>query len=203
MDGFNPNVPPMPTPFPEPPSGNAASPLPFPAPAGPAPVSMAEPAGRPSREEMKAARARELQGVPFELRQEPKGTVLIKAQTFADRMLWLGVPSGLQAEISRIFNESRARSGNRNRTFEELMESSATDEAFANAICMAVFVEPRLVASEYELAQNPGAWVVEDVHISDRLRVLQWVTGTRDKEDLERVAEFQRRHSGMANPANR
>jgi len=177
----------------------APPPIPFP------PVVAAPPSGRPTREAMKAARLRESQGVPFELKEEPRGEVMIKAQTFADKTLWLGVPSGLQAQISQAFNQAQARQKNRkpDRTFDELMTLAAADEEFANAICMAVFVEPRLVASEYELASNPGAWVVDDIHLNDRLRVLQWVQGTRKEEDLQRVAEFQRRHTRVENSSDR
>ena len=39
----------------------------------------------------------------------------------------------------------------------------------ADAVCIAAFIEPKLVATEDELAANPGAYTVNDIAAEDRI----------------------------------
>ena len=167
-----------------------------------------QPLPRPTREQMAAARARERGGVPFMLHEEPRGEILVKMASIADRVLWAGVPAALQQQVMSSFDEQRAAAKQRGgkadvRTLYEMIEGEEKAEALANGVAMAVVVDPKLVATEADLATSPDAWVVTDLHINDRKRLLEWVVGTRSEEDLARVAAFQRRHSGMEDPADR
>ncbi len=63
-------------------------------------------------------------------------------------------------------------------TFDAFSERGRHLIEVANVFVIAAFVEPRVVATEAELAEQPGAWWIENIHTDDRIEFMQLSNST-------------------------
>jgi hypothetical protein len=129
----------------------------------------------------------------------------------AQELVWAGI------KVMRDERKRRERSGDDEIEPETLEESLAQSEKTmpaANAFCVASFIEPRLVATQREVAQVPGSWWVEDIHEDDRLAF--WIACNDSSSDqakrlkmfrpsgtIEASGFVQGAGSGTASPSTR
>lgn len=143
---------------------------------------------RPSRQQVAEMRRKEQEGVPFTLHRTG-GEAKVKVLSLTDHVTLLGIPPQLQGEVLEIFNET-AKVEKGQITIETITKNQERQERLANAICVVGFVEPRLVMTEDELDENdPDLWLVDDLHIEERVRYLNFVMG-RDTQSLKRLQTF-------------
>jgi hypothetical protein len=64
---------------------------------------------------------------------------------------------------------------------QALQESKSLRDA-VNAVCVAAWIDPVLVETDAELAQNSDAWLVDDFSVSDRWDAFQAITNSSSKE---------------------
>jgi len=75
-----------------------------------------------------------------------------------------------------------------------LAEAAARNDEIrkaANGFCIAAFIEPRLVATEAELAGNPGAYVVDDIEAEDRISFM-YACLDADSAQAKQLRPFRR-----------
>lgn len=79
--------------------------------------------------------------------------------------VWAGIKE-FQAEQQRISDEGEAQS------LLDAVKSNTRVLPAADALCIAAFIEPRLVAAAADLATHPGAYLVDDIEPEDRISFL-------------------------------
>lgn len=140
------------------------------------------------RERMLAGRAKRnesLREIRLDDASEDAGEeVIAKVRRFelGERAVYFGAPESMSKRISartkdyaRIMgkhNISMSAGANMSQlAFMLTMSQEPEFEAIANLVCLVSFVDPPLVETERELADNPDAWLVTDLTLGDRTSV--------------------------------
>lgn len=143
---------------------------------------------RLTRAQVRRLREMEMEGVPFYLHKTGMEAT-VKALSFADRTGMGGIDPSLQQEIQAGFNARGQNAGTKGISFEDMMRGVGNEERIANACCVAGFIDPPLVMREEELASNPDAWWVEDLHVEERRAYMSLVLG-QNPEEAKRITNF-------------
>jgi hypothetical protein len=83
-----------------------------------------------------------------------------------------------------------------------LAEAAARNDEIrkaADGFCIAAFIEPRLVATEAEVAGVPGAWCVNDIEAEDRISFL-YACLDADSPQAKQLRPFRRKPSQHVSP---
>jgi hypothetical protein len=156
-----------------------------------APIEIAPERPKLTRAQVLAIREAERnQGVDFELFKTGI-TAKVRDLPFTDKTLLSGIPVSLRAGINAAIAENSAKNGATGGSFtiEQAIKAADSDEQIANALCVAGFIWPRIVADESELDGSDDCWLVTDLHIEERRAYMTQVMRT-DRGDVARMATF-------------
>lgn len=182
------------TPFHVRPAGEAfAAPVP---PPPPEPVASAHPGPAdpsrflpPTRAHARAKRQEERDGYWMPL-DKTGGHLLVVPVSAADANTLIGLPSAAKETVLRVFREfNEVKAAESGDEFEKNLERLSS---LADAICLVAVKRPRLVATEADLGGDPEALVVTDLHIEERVKVLNFCMGRLGAEELKRIEPFRR-----------
>lgn len=134
--------------------------------------------------------------IDFELKATIPGFVgKVRRLSIVDRMAIGALPTVIQDRVVFLINAARGSSSdNAPLTLNRLMKSQGNNEDLANALCLAGFVYPRMVASEDE-ADNVESLYIGNVSIHDRLAYLSWCNGN-DETAGGRIEPFRYQPDG-------
>jgi len=137
-----------------------------------------------------AARERERRGFRFELfRTMPGEYAHVKRLSLADRTMLGSLPTAMQERVLRLLNETRGDGDAGPLTIAKITKNQTRQEDLANAFCVAGFLDPTLVGTEDELANNFDALVVTDLALEERLAYLNACLGN-DEVAARRLEPF-------------
>lgn len=128
----------------------------------------------PTRSQARERRAQEREGWWMEL---PKtgGFAHIRRLSALDKVSIMGLPAKMQDLVLAAFVDI-ATGGEQARTPEQWQRNIDRIERIANTLCVASFIEPRLVMTETELPEgDDSVLVVTDLHIDERMAVYNMV----------------------------
>ncbi len=147
-----------------------------------------------SRDAVRAMRLQENAGVPFWLKWT-NHEATVRMLSFADKMMAVGLPNHIRIELNDAYAAMQAKSGT-NKTLDDAFRTAAGDERLANAVCVAGFVDPKLVLTEAELEGREDCLLVTDLHIEERREYLAMALGRAPEEVIKRIQNF--RSEGLA-----
>jgi hypothetical protein len=103
----------------------------------------------------------------------------------------IGLPNEMQATVLEIFREIQAGGTFAVRQWQDLKRNQERQKQLANGLCIAGFMEPRLVETHEEAvaANDPGVVWVEKIDIRDRMAYLQTVMNP-ESEAAKAMAPF-------------
>lgn len=127
-------------------------------------------------------RKQNAQGLGFEFRLSETSIVAGEEQVARVRRITLTDQASINQlpdTLQRVVNDGLAYVENEQKrvqeeglstdTLEDRVKNNTRLLPAADAFCLATFVEPKLVATEAELAQFPDAWLVADIEPADRI----------------------------------
>lgn len=158
-----------------------------------APDRPAAPRKLPTRSEVMERRREEHDGIDFEFKATMAGFVgKARRLPLNDRASYGIMPTAIQDRVIFLLNKGRSRNDTPGTplTLKRQIEDVAGNEDLANAYCLASVVEPRLTDDPAAVDEDAGVWHVEDLHILDRVAVMNWNLGN-DETAGDRVKAFR------------
>lgn len=143
-----------------------------------------------TRERARDAKQREARGYLFPL-PYTGGEARVRRIPLAKLATITGLSGEMQSTVLEVFREIQQGGTFAVRNWQDLERNQRRQEDLANGLCIAGFVEPRLVESEAEAdaANDPSVLWVEEIDIRDRLTYLQTVMNP-DSEAAKAMAPF-------------
>lgn len=179
-----------------PPPGAPGTPVVPPQSVAAAPPPAADGHRVPTRAEARAKREEEQAGYWLPLRRTG-GHIHVRALSVADKNTLAGLPTAMQRRVLDVFAES-SRQPTRAATVEQWEKNRERVETMANAVCLAAAIRPRLYEREEDIpADDPEAMLVADLHIDERIYVLNFVLGQLGEEEVARLEPFRQPEVGV------
>lgn len=152
-----------------------------------------------TRERAREAKQREERGYLFPL-PYTGGEARVRRIPLAKLASITGLSGEMQATVLEVFREIQAGGTFAVRSWQDLERNQRRQEELANGLCIAGFVEPRLVETEAEadMANDASVLWVEEIDIRDRLTYLQTVMNP-DSEAAKAMAPFPENGTSGAN----
>lgn len=151
-----------------------------------------------SREEARKRREEESRGFMMPL-QFTGGFAHVHRLTLASMAMTTGLPTEAQNTVVKVFREYAQENNNAPLTWERFQKNAKRNQEMADTLCIAGFINPKLVATENDLDGSDNCWLVTDLHPEERLKYMN-ICINQDAEAAKALLPFPEQTVGSHAP---